>query len=67
MLPTCRTPEDIYQLPRFDVSAHEVAGIPRRTPGIACGLPGRLWAERAVGPFLALYGGAVQHARTQVD
>jgi len=27
MLPTCRTPEDIYQLPRFDVSAHEVEGF----------------------------------------
>jgi SRSO17 transposase len=27
MLPTCRTPEDIYKLPQFDVSASEVEGF----------------------------------------
>ena len=27
MLPTCRTPEDIYKLPQFDVSASDVEGF----------------------------------------
>src|SRR5262245_39033916 len=27
MLPQCRTPDDVYTLPQFDVSAHEVEGF----------------------------------------